>query len=144
MLGKSVKPWEEVFRTEHELLERTAVVSGWIYRDQLLQGSDSALAHVSMVFVPAGAPLTPVNITAPYVSGVNIEGETLSCTMGTWDNEPTSYAYAWQRGGMTVGTDQNTYTLGPDDVGGSISCIVTATNAAGSTASPPSNAITVS
>ena len=41
---------------------------------------------------PATAP--PVNVDVPHVSGTGTVGSTLNCTMGNWQNEPTSYAYA--------------------------------------------------
>jgi hypothetical protein len=91
--------------------------------------------------VTYGGPTTPpapVCIDVPAVTGDANVGGLLSCTMGNWGNEPTSYAYAWSSGG----TD-STYTVLAADAGTSISCIVTATNAGGSTAAPPSNAMTI-
>ena len=63
--------------------------------------------------------------------------------MGNWTGEPTSYSYRWEVGGTSVGTDAATYDVQPADVGKSATCVVTATNAAGSTAAPPSNAVVV-
>jgi hypothetical protein len=84
----------------------------------------------------------PVNVDVPHVSGTGAVGATLSCTMGNWEGEPTSYAYQWLGGTSTLGTGE-TYTVGESDVGASITCVVTATNAFGSTTAPPSNAIDV-
>ena len=82
---------------------------------------------------PATVP--PVNVDVPHVSQ---DGDTLSCTMGNWDNTPTSYAYQWQLDGTdVVGTD-DMLGVTSDDIGKTATCIVTATNAAGSTAAPPS------
>ena len=67
----------------------------------------------------------------------------LECTMGEWNYEPTSYAYAWRSDGAAVGTDLNTYTVADTDTGKSIDCVVTATNDGGSTTAPASNAIPV-
>jgi hypothetical protein len=97
---------------------------------------------------PTAAPTgPPVNKTAPYVSGVGTLGEKLHCTMGTWDGEPTSYAYGWKRASTDpalpptdIGTGPD-YTVAAIDSGHSITCIVTAANALGSTISPPSNAV---
>ena len=85
-------------------------------------------------------PTAPVVVDVPLVTQ---SGATLNCTMGNWQGEPTSYAYAWQINGSAVGTDQATYEVQAGDVGGTATCTVTATNAAGSTAAPVSNSVTV-
>lgn len=142
------EPWELVYSTSHEYMEKTPVEGGFLYRNWVQTGTDSLVQHVLMAFVPTdaldSAAEAPVIIDVPHVSGGNVEGDVLTCTMGNWENVPTSYSYQWQRGGVTVGEDANTYTLGPDDVGGSITCTVTASNDAGSTVAPPSNAIEIS
>jgi len=84
-----------------------------------------------------GEATAPTNTTVPAVSQT---GTTLNCTMGTWDGEPTSYAYAWKLDDTAAGSDAATYEVQAGDVGKSATCVVTATNAAGSTAAPPSNA----
>lgn len=92
---------------------------------------------------PPAATAPPVNIDVPYVSGTGAVGSTLNCTMGNWDNmsaEPHSYAYAWSGAGTATG---DTYVVGAADTGTDITCVVTATNALGSTAAPPSNAVTI-
>lgn len=85
-------------------------------------------------------PAAPVNIDVPLLGGTGQVGQVLSVTMGNWGNEPTSYSYAWSASG---GTDSNSYTVVEADAGTSISCVVTATNAGGSTAAPASNAVVV-
>ena len=87
---------------------------------------------------PATAP--PVNVDVPYVSQT---GSTLSCTMGNWENVPTSYSYRWQIDGTNVGTDSALYTVTAGDVGGLATCTVTATNARGSTTAPSSNPVQI-
>jgi len=81
----------------------------------------------------------PVNVDVPYASQ---EGTTLSCTMGNWEGEPTSYAYQWYVDGANLGVAE-TITVVPDDVGKSAVCIVTATNAVGSTDAPESNVVVI-
>jgi hypothetical protein len=45
-----------------------------------------------------------------------------------------TYSYQWQRNGSTIsGATSSTYVLVQDDVGTTVRCVVTATNAAGST-----------
>jgi len=87
---------------------------------------------------PATAP--PVNVDVPYVSQT---GSTLSCTMGNWENVPTSYSYRWQIDGANVGTDSALYAVTAADVGGMATCTVTATNARGSTTAPASNPVQI-
>lgn len=76
----------------------------------------------------------PVNAVAPVVSGTPTQGQTLSCTTGTWNYSPTSYAYQWQRNNTTNigGATSSTYLLTVSDVGSTINCRVTASNASGS------------
>ena len=87
-----------------------------------------------------GEATAPVNTEVPAVTQA---GTTLSCTMGVWTGEPTSYAYAWTIDGASVGGDAATYDVQAGDVGKSAVCTVTATNAAGSTAAPPSTGVVV-
>lgn len=87
---------------------------------------------------PAAGP--PVNVDVPMITQ---DMGVLSCTMGNWQGEPTSYDYVWQLDGTTVGSNSADYTVVGADVGLTATCIVTATNAAGSTEAPPSNALIV-
>ena len=82
----------------------------------------------------------PVNKDVPHVTQ---SADTLNCTMGNWDGEPTTYGYQWKIDGAVVGTDQATHTVTSADAGKTASCIVTATNAQGSTAAPPSADLTI-
>jgi hypothetical protein len=66
----------------------------------------------------------------------------LTSTTGTWSNSPSSFAYQWKRGATNVGTNANTYTLVTADSNAVMTCVVTATNAAGSSAPATSNSIT--
>ena len=77
----------------------------------------------------------PVNITAPVLSGTPAVGEVLSCSKGSWENSPTSFAYGWLRDSSPIsGQTLSTYTVQTADRGHGISCKVTATNAGDSTA----------
>ena len=87
------------------------------------------------VKAPAGPP---VNVDVPYVEQV---ADHMTCTMGNWQNVPDSYAYQWKRDGTNIGTGAAQYTVTGADVGKTFTCVVTATNAAGSTAAPPSNGV---
>jgi hypothetical protein len=84
---------------------------------------------------------TPVNTVAPAITGTAQEGQTLTCSTGTWSGSP-SYTYQWKRNGSNIGSATNsTYTLVTADVGQSIKCTVTATNFIGS-ANADSNTVT--
>ena len=82
-----------------------------------------------------GGASVPANTTLPAVTQAV---DLLSCTMGEWTGEPTTYSYQWKVDGAVVGTDAATHTVASADAGKAASCIVTATNAMGSTAAPPS------
>jgi hypothetical protein len=82
----------------------------------------------------------PVNSVAPALSGTAQEGQTLTCSTGTWSGSPT-YTYQWKRDGNNITSATNsTYTLVLADVGQNIKCVVTATNFVGS-ATADSNTI---
>lgn len=75
----------------------------------------------------------PVNSVLPVISGAAVSGQTLSTTNGTWTGTPT-YTYQWYRNGIAIGGATNsTYLLTDSDNGTTITVIVTATNAGGST-----------
>lgn len=95
----------------------------------------------TVALLVATPPVTaPINTNVPYVSQA---GDTLTCTMGTWTGEPTSYAYQWAIDGTLVGDGSEIYTATVDDVGHTATCVVSATNDLGTTEGPPSNALVV-
>ena len=90
-----------------------------------------------------GAGNPPVNTVAPAITGTAQEGQTVSCSTGTWTGTaPITYTYQWKRANIIIfGETNSTYTLVSADVGQSIKCTVTATNGVGS-ANADSNTIT--
>ena len=84
-------------------------------------------------------PVAPVIGVLPVVSGLAVEGQTLSASTGSWSGSPTSYAYQWE-GCNTAGEacsnisggDSASYKLAAGDVGHTLRVVVTATNAGGS------------
>lgn len=69
----------------------------------------------------------PVNSVAPAVTGTATQGQTLTCSTGTWSKSPT-YAYQWLRAGVPVaGATASTRVLAAGDVGSKMSCRITAT-----------------
>jgi hypothetical protein len=91
-------------------------------------------------------PLPPSNNgPLPQISGIAQQGQKLTVTDGSWDNNPTSYDYQWQdcdQNGQNctdTGTDSNSYTLGQSDVGRTVQVLVTATNMTGPSTPVASN-----
>lgn len=77
--------------------------------------------------------------SVPTISGTAQQGQVLTGSNGTWNGSPTSYAYQWRRSGTAIsGATAATYTLVAGDVGATITLLVTATNAAGNSASASS------
>ena len=102
-------------------------------------GSGSASATSSPLQVPA----KPVSTTPPQLTGTPAVGQTLTCSQGSWEHNPTSYAYAWLRDGSAIsGQTASAYTVQSADAGHSIACKVTATTGGGS-ASATSNSLQV-
>lgn len=87
-------------------------------------------------------PLEPVMVAQPAITGVAQQGQTVACTTGTWTSSPSGYAYRWLRAGTPIGgATSSTYTLVALDVGASITCEVTASNAGGAGVAAPSPGI---
>ena len=90
---------------------------------------------------PDPVPTTPpINVDVPHVQQV---GSELTCTMGNWEGEPTGYTYQWQLDGADITGGTATLPIMADDVGKTATCVVSATNALGTTAAPPSNGVVV-
>ena len=92
----------------------------------------------SLPTVQVEPPPIPVNISAPTIGGPTQQGQTLNAQHGSWSNEPTSFAYQWQRCD-TAGSNcspiaeakAQTYTLAAADVGTTIRVAVSASNLGG-------------
>jgi hypothetical protein len=96
--------------------------------------SGSSLPAVSVPVTPLAAPvgLVPVETSLPVISGTAQQGQTVTCSNGAWTNNPTSYAYSWQRNATTtIAGNTNQYTLTSADVNQAITCTVVASNGAG-------------
>jgi surface protein len=101
-------------------------------------GSSSATSNT----ITAQTYSAPANVGAPVISGTTTLGSTLTSTTGAFNGNPTpTYAYQWKRGATNIGTNSSTYILVLADSGAAITCVVTATNALGSS-SATSNTIT--
>jgi hypothetical protein len=86
----------------------------------------------------------PRNTVRPEVTGTLADGETLTCSEGTWTGTGTiTFAYQWFRGGtLLTGETNSTYVIQLADRGFQISCRVTATDDDGSR-SKRSNVVTI-
>jgi hypothetical protein len=95
-------------------------------------------------FSAEGFVEAPSNTVAPAITGNRWVGQTLSCSTGTWNaggGTISGYTYQWKNGGVDIGSATNsTYVLVSGDAGDTISCVVTATNEAGSTPSTSNSA----
>ena len=101
------------------------------------------LAVAALVVVGAAAAAAPENTAPPTISGAAREGTALTASHGTWTNDPTSYAYIWQRCASDAtgcsaitGATKTTYTLAAADVGRTVRVLVTAVNADGHDLAP--------
>src|SRR5439155_22191217 len=90
---------------------------------------------------PATTPTpepVPSNTQPPVISGRNMVGKTLTTSQGTWQGNPTSFAYAWSRCDTTAanctiitGATASTYVLVSADSGRTLVATVIASSAAG-------------
>jgi hypothetical protein len=82
--------------------------------------------------VAVSAAGVPVDTAAPKISGTPGPGDRLTCSTGAWTNAPTAYAYTWKRGGGAIpGATDSAYTVRISDEATTLTCTVTASNAAG-------------
>ncbi|GHU89786.1 hypothetical protein FACS1894202_08570 [Clostridia bacterium] len=71
------------------------------------------------------------NSTDPAsISGTNAIGQTLTASL-TDSNATGTRHYQWYAGGVTVGSDQNTYTIAGSDAGKTITCIISTSDQLG-------------
>ena len=110
--------------------------------------SDAGTASASSPPTPpvssSGSTVTrPAAISTPTVTGTPMAGQTLTLGVGTWTGSPTAFTYQWRRCSATgtqcvaiLGAATSSYTLTPDDIGATISPVVTATGRGGSTSAP--------
>lgn len=107
---------------------------------------------VSAATAGAQATASPVNTSAPIISGQPYVGKTLTSTTGGWQNAPTSYSYQWVRCDQTgkgcvqiSGATSKAYAPSSADVNHTLASWVTATNSggtAGPVSSKPTDTIT--
>jgi len=92
----------------------------------------------------SGGSIPPAVVVAPVISGSTTLGSTLTSTTGTWTGIPIpTFTYQWRRGASPIGgATSSTYVTVVADSLANITCVVTATNSAG-TANSTSNTLTM-
>lgn len=92
-------------------------------------------------------PEYPSNSVAPTISGSTTQGQTLTCSTGTWNTNDAflgTYTYQWTRNTSNISSaTSSTYSTVAGDVGNSIACKVTSTNDRGTTTVTSSNSLTI-
>jgi hypothetical protein len=111
-------------------------------QDQIDAAGDPANTHGYELGFEPTPPIQiepPVNVDVPFVWQ---EEQRMRCTMGNWENVPTSYSYQWmQDDTLPIGANNDTLPMLASNDGHTITCVVTATNSMGSTEAPPSNSV---
>lgn len=104
-------------------------------------GNAASSTAPTAAVTPAGTPPTarPTNIGPPQIVGKAQAGQMLTSTVGTWTGSPKKFAYRWRRcdaaGASCIAIQhatQSHYTLTPDDIGTTLSLVVTGTGTGGS------------
>ena len=86
----------------------------------------------------------PALQTQPSATGSGRAGQRLTCAPGSWSGSPTGYNYQWNRSGTPIaGATGASYVVQTIDEQLSLTCTVTASNTAGTSAPATSNAIAV-
>ena len=105
-------------------------------------GSATAITAPTATVSPAGTSpgARPTNLKLPEIIGQDQVGQVLTSSVGTWTGAPQKFTYRWRRcnaGGTSciaiphaIGQRR---TLTPDDIGSTLSLVVTATGKGGST-----------
>jgi endoglucanase len=95
--------------------------------------------------------IAPVNTAVPAITGLSTVGAVITSNTGSWNNNPTNFAYLWQRCDSTgsncsniSGATNSTYTLQSADVGFTIKVTVTASNGGGSASATSAKTQTIS
>ena len=87
---------------------------------------------------------TPGDATRPVLSGEALAGKTLTCEHGSWTNSPTAYSYQWYRDGSEIsGATGSEYVAQTGDREHTLTCEVTASNAAGESTPATSKGVDV-
>lgn len=104
-------------------------------------GAATAITPPTATVSPAGVSpgARPANLKPPQILGQEQDGQVLTSSVGTWTGAPQKFTYRWRRCNASgtsciaiphaVGPRR---TLTPDDIGATLSLVVTATGKGGS------------
>ncbi|HKD95816.1 MAG TPA: glycoside hydrolase family 25 protein [Gaiellaceae bacterium] len=105
-------------------------------------GTANATSAATAAVTPAGTSpgARPTNLKPPQIVGTAQDGQILTSSVGTWTGSPTKFSYRWRRCNASatscIAIPHATgakRTLNPDDIGSTLSLVVTATGKGGST-----------
>lgn len=112
-------------RTSFNVRRWTRTAKGW--RDYLV--------YLGQVVTNKG----PIYVSAPVISGILAEGETVTVSDGTWKNDPT-FTYQWYFDGEPIeGATDSTFEIPAGSDGKRLSAVVTATNDHGTATATANN-----
>ncbi|HEY2181784.1 MAG TPA: S8 family serine peptidase, partial [Solirubrobacteraceae bacterium] len=134
--------------TAQTYLVASADVGHTLRVQETASNAGGAGAPASSAATSTVIPLPPSSTSPPTITGTTQQGQTLTEQHGSWTNEPTGYAYQWQRcdttGANCVAISSatgQTYVLLAADVGHTIKVQESASNSGGS-AGPATSAAT--
>jgi GH25 family lysozyme M1 (1,4-beta-N-acetylmuramidase) len=115
-------------------------------------GNATSTTAPTAAVTPAGTSpgVRPTNLKAPVVTGTAQAGQILTSSVGTWTGAPKKFTYRWRRcnasGASCIAIPHATNakrTLTPDDIGATLSLVVTATGTGGSASAttPPTGVV---
>jgi hypothetical protein len=100
--------------------------------------SDFAASPARGPVAPGVPPSYPVLQSPPVISGIALEGQTLSASSGAWTGSPSSYSYQWYRCDVAIascggiaGAGAPVYSVAAADIGYRLTVRVIASNATG-------------
>lgn len=107
--------------------------------DTPLDGANMASITIETTgIITVTAAAAPVNSVLPAVSGLLANGNVLTVYEGVWSGAPT-FTYVWKKNAVANGTTTKTYTTIAGDIGGIMTCTVTAINSTGSASATSAN-----
>jgi hypothetical protein len=96
------------------------------------EGSSAPASSAAVTPLVPSPQLIPANTAAPAILGMPLPPNRLTCSPGSWSESPTGFAFQWARNGTPItGANGSIYRVQIADRGSTLTCAVTASNAAG-------------
>ena len=106
--------------------------------------TDIEVTSTQFAQISSNDVVPPSNTTRPAISGTPSAGNPLTCSDGSWSNDPTGFAFAWNRDGNPIsGAIGHSYTLQTADEGHTLTCTVIANNDGGASSPATSSGVAV-